>query len=303
MEDVILSAAFSAFFTTFLTSFLTSSSSSESSSSPGVFVFVFASATSSTDPRPLPATFLRSFRRRTACLRNASWIIPAAIFSRRSSSPIPAPPRCSPASVSKSVRSVRLSKSVAVTSVSVARRRLGIFGAPPVTRDARAPAGIPPPGLFTSATIGEETPSRAPPAADCAGSRDAVPTRCALKPDPGRRGCTGTPAFGRRTAPEGPPYRLMFERLAARDVSEMYAAMPPCPFAAARSAAVYPPAPQRAVARMFAPEAKSVATVSSWPFAAAQCSAVRCRRSGWFTSHPLLHMAGMAQFMPNAATQ
>ena len=39
------------------------------------------------------------------------------------------------------------------------------------------------------------------------------------------------------------------------------------------------------------------------PLRAAQCSAVRRRRSGWFTSHPLLHSAGMAQFMPSAATQ
>ena len=54
---------------------------------------------------------------------------------------------------------------------------------------------------------------------------------------------------------------------------------------------------------MFAPEANSVATVSSWPFAAAQCSAVRCLRSGWFTSHPLFVIAGIAQFIPSAATQ
>ena len=90
---------------------------------------------------------------------------------------------------------------------------------------------------------------------------------------------------------------------AARDVSEMYAAMPPCPSAAARSAAVYPPAPHLAIARMLAPDARSVATVSSCPLAAAQCSAVRFLRSGWFTSQPHLVMAGMAHFMPSAATQ
>eukprot|EP00982_Pelagococcus_subviridis_P008856 30881-Pelagococcus_subviridis.AAC.8 len=83
----------------------------------------------------------------------------------------------------------------------------------------------------------------------------------------------------------------------------MYAAMPPWPSAAARSAAVYPPAPHRAVARMFAPSASKHATVSSWPFAAAQCNAVRARRSGWFTSQPVRTIAGIAQLIPSAATQ
>ena len=95
----------------------------------------------------------------------------------------------------------------------------------------------------------------------------------------------------------------MLDSDAANDVSEMYAAMPPWPSAAARSAAVYPPAPHLAIARMLAPDASNVATVSSWPFAAAQCSAVLLRLSGWFTSHPPLVIAGMAHFIPSAATQ
>ena len=189
-------------------------------------------------------------------------------------------------------------------------------------RPTRAPA---PPrtstGVSTSATIGDETPARAKPlGVGAGGGRDAPattrPERSAPSPDPGPapkaslgpagRLAASAPAGrspNRRAAPCGPPYSEMLARLAARLVSLMHAAMPPCPSAAARSAAVYPPAPQRAVARMFAPDARSVATVSSCPLAAAQCSAVRRRRSGWFTSHPLLHSAGMAQFMPSAATQ
>mmetsp|Transcript_10166 Transcript_10166/g.37659 ORF Transcript_10166/g.37659 Transcript_10166/m.37659 type:complete len:340 (-) Transcript_10166:573-1592(-) len=339
MESVIFIAAFSAFFTTFFTLRFTSSSGSEpaSLSSPfattrpvgfgGSFLSdgTSTSLISSTETKPpivvsakvgttppgavtgggpLPTRSLRSLRRRVACFRNASWIIPAASRSRRVSSPRWFKPRPPPWSVSRSVMSVRLSKSsVAVTSVSVASNREWCFGGVCVVVLTLAPR-------WNLAARGGGMPV-------VLGCVPAVgPARVASRPDPPPHSKPAALVFvspdpsalglanrALTAAPCGPPYSEMLDKLAARLVSLMYAAMPPCPSATAKSAAVYPPAPHRAVARMFAPDDKSAATVSSCPFAAAQCSAVRRRRSSWFTSHPLLHSDPIAWFIPSAATQ
>mmetsp|Transcript_3994 Transcript_3994/g.16286 ORF Transcript_3994/g.16286 Transcript_3994/m.16286 type:complete len:231 (+) Transcript_3994:795-1487(+) len=151
-ESVIFCAAFSAFFTTFFTSFLTSRSApilgAAPTSTPSVTVL------SSGPP------FFRALRRRTECFLNASWIIPAATASLRSV-PVPVPPpSMNSASVSTSVCEV--TASVAVTSVSVARRseRIGTaFTWSPRARPVRLAVG-PAPGV---------TPGGVTPAPDISG--------------------------------------------------------------------------------------------------------------------------------------
>mmetsp|Transcript_14248 Transcript_14248/g.60253 ORF Transcript_14248/g.60253 Transcript_14248/m.60253 type:complete len:230 (+) Transcript_14248:159-848(+) len=141
-ESVIFCAAFSAFFTTFFTSFLTSRSAPVLGAAP-------ASTPSVTVLSSPP--FFRDLRRRTECFLNASWIIPAATASLRSV--LVPPPSMNSASVSTSVCEV--TASVAVTSVSVARRseRIGTaFTWSRCARPVRLAVG-PAPGLTPSGVI------------------------------------------------------------------------------------------------------------------------------------------------------
>mmetsp|Transcript_1333 Transcript_1333/g.4504 ORF Transcript_1333/g.4504 Transcript_1333/m.4504 type:complete len:229 (+) Transcript_1333:221-907(+) len=71
-----------------------------------------------------------------------------------------------------------------------------------------------------------------------------------------------------------------------RDVSARYAAIPPCWFAAARSAGVTCDPPLEARGDGAAPAATRATTHSSCPRAAAQCSGVSPAPSCWSTSMP-----------------